>query len=193
MVGVSASVNLSLHHKVQKFSSGNGSPGWSRKKDRKTVLVWIWLGLGLGLVWVVWLYSTAVTVWLMQDAGNTVGFTMQTITTERMQRPFSHKSLDQERSRFSARLLMVGFTSLFLASFSAAGRWQQRLPVHKCSNYRWIFSLGTQQLQDNWLTQANSWSLLTVYDVSQENNGSYLTRLADLCSLSLYCIFQLIN
>jgi len=29
MVGVSASVNLPLHHKVQKLSSGTGSPGWS--------------------------------------------------------------------------------------------------------------------------------------------------------------------
>jgi len=28
---VSASVNLPVHHKVQKFSSGTGSPGWSRK------------------------------------------------------------------------------------------------------------------------------------------------------------------
>jgi len=28
MVGVSASVNLLLHCKVQKFSSGTGSPGW---------------------------------------------------------------------------------------------------------------------------------------------------------------------
>jgi len=27
MVGVSASVNPPLHHKVQKFSSGTGSPG----------------------------------------------------------------------------------------------------------------------------------------------------------------------
>jgi len=26
MVGVSASVNLPLHHEVQKFSSGTGSP-----------------------------------------------------------------------------------------------------------------------------------------------------------------------
>ena len=32
MVGVSASVNLPLHHKLQKFSSGTGSPGWSRKR-----------------------------------------------------------------------------------------------------------------------------------------------------------------
>jgi len=30
MVSVFASVNLPLHHKVQKFSSGTGSPGWSR-------------------------------------------------------------------------------------------------------------------------------------------------------------------
>jgi len=39
MVGVSASVNLPLHHKVQKFSFGTGSPGWSRKKGRKTAVV----------------------------------------------------------------------------------------------------------------------------------------------------------
>jgi len=39
MVSVSASVNLPLHHKVQKFSSGTGSPRWSRKKGRKTVVV----------------------------------------------------------------------------------------------------------------------------------------------------------
>jgi len=39
MVGVSASVNLTLHHKVQKFSSGTGSSGWSQRKGRKMV-VW---------------------------------------------------------------------------------------------------------------------------------------------------------
>ena len=39
MLGVSASVNLPWHHKVQKFSSGTGSPGWSRNKGRKTVVV----------------------------------------------------------------------------------------------------------------------------------------------------------
>ena len=37
MVGVSASVNLPLH---QKFSSGTSSPGWSRKKGRKMVVLW---------------------------------------------------------------------------------------------------------------------------------------------------------
>jgi len=41
MVGVSASVNLPLHHKVQKFSSGTGSPGWSREKGRKTVVMMV--------------------------------------------------------------------------------------------------------------------------------------------------------
>jgi len=32
------SVNLPLHHKVQKFSCGTGSPGWSQKKGRKTAV-----------------------------------------------------------------------------------------------------------------------------------------------------------
>ena len=40
MVSLSASVNLPLHHKVQKFSSGTGLPGWSRKKGRTKVVVW---------------------------------------------------------------------------------------------------------------------------------------------------------
>ena len=35
MVGVPASVNLPLHHKVQKFYSGTISRGWSRRKGRK--------------------------------------------------------------------------------------------------------------------------------------------------------------
>jgi len=39
VVGVFASVNLPLHHKVQKFFSGIGSVGWSRKQGRKTVVV----------------------------------------------------------------------------------------------------------------------------------------------------------
>jgi len=39
MVGVSASVNLLLHHKVRRFSSGTSSPGSSRKKGCKTVVV----------------------------------------------------------------------------------------------------------------------------------------------------------
>jgi len=46
MVSVSASVNLPLHHKVQKFSSGTSSPGWPRKKGCKTAVVW-WLQLSL--------------------------------------------------------------------------------------------------------------------------------------------------
>ena len=39
VVSVSASVNFPLHYKVQKFSSGTGSPGWSRKKGHKMVVV----------------------------------------------------------------------------------------------------------------------------------------------------------
>jgi len=39
MVDVSASVHLPLHHKVQKFSSGTGSPGWSWIKGHKKVVV----------------------------------------------------------------------------------------------------------------------------------------------------------
>ena len=39
---MSASVNLPLHHKVQKFPSGTGSSGWSRKNGHKTVVVWWW-------------------------------------------------------------------------------------------------------------------------------------------------------
>ena len=35
VVGVSASVNLPLHHKVQRFSSGTVSPGWSQKRAIK--------------------------------------------------------------------------------------------------------------------------------------------------------------
>ena len=42
MVIVCASVDLPLHHKVQKFTSCTGSPDWSRKKGRKTVVVWLW-------------------------------------------------------------------------------------------------------------------------------------------------------
>ena len=30
---------VALHNEVQKFSSGTGSPGWSRKNGRKTVVV----------------------------------------------------------------------------------------------------------------------------------------------------------
>jgi len=38
MVGVSASVNLPLYHKVQKFCFGTGSPEWSWKKGGKVVV-----------------------------------------------------------------------------------------------------------------------------------------------------------
>ena len=50
---MSASVNLPLHHKVQKFSSGTGSPGWSQKKGLKTVVV----------VVVIWYLGVAIADW----------------------------------------------------------------------------------------------------------------------------------
>ena len=50
MVSVFASVNLPLHHKVQKFSSDTGSPGWSWKKGCKTVVVWWWFTAGTNTV-----------------------------------------------------------------------------------------------------------------------------------------------
>ena len=40
MVGVFASVNLPLHHKVQKFSSGIAHPGGPGKRAVK----WLWCG-----------------------------------------------------------------------------------------------------------------------------------------------------
>jgi len=50
MVSMSASVNLPLQHKVQKFSSGTGSPGWSRKNGRKTVVCVLFALVVLDLV-----------------------------------------------------------------------------------------------------------------------------------------------
>jgi len=49
MVIMSVSVNLPLHHKVQKFSSVTSSPGWSQKKGRgpgKRAVKWLWCGCG---------------------------------------------------------------------------------------------------------------------------------------------------
>ena len=48
---MSACVNLPLHRKVQKFSSGTGSPGWSRKTSHKTVVVVMLLELYRVLLW----------------------------------------------------------------------------------------------------------------------------------------------
>jgi len=49
MVGVSASVNLPVHRKVQKFSSGTVSPGWSRKRAVKR-LWWLFVLLQIRLL-----------------------------------------------------------------------------------------------------------------------------------------------
>jgi len=75
MVGLSASVDLPLHHKVQKFSSGTGSLGWSRKKGRKTVAVWcgvVWCGGGEGvlLLFQVLFFHTKPRDWLGEHLRN---------------------------------------------------------------------------------------------------------------------------
>ena len=68
MVGVSASVNLPLHHKVQKFSSGTDSPGWSRNKGRKTVVFVLLCILHIMLFYTLTLYYR-LAVW---HSGNEV-------------------------------------------------------------------------------------------------------------------------
>jgi len=70
MVFVSASVNLPLHHEIQKFSSGTSSPGWSRKKGRKVVVV----------------------VWLLQYRGNLI--TESTGAYHACKLQFSHEIMD---------------------------------------------------------------------------------------------------
>ena len=53
MAGVSASVNLPLHHKVQKFSSGTGLPGGPGKRAVKRLCVCV-----VETIWdVSWLYD----------------------------------------------------------------------------------------------------------------------------------------
>jgi len=45
MASVSASVNLPLHHKVQRFSSGTGSPSGPGKRAVKQLWWWWWVSL----------------------------------------------------------------------------------------------------------------------------------------------------
>ena len=49
MVSVSASVNLSLHHKVQKFLFWNRLTRVVPEKGRKTVVMWWWCDFRLVL------------------------------------------------------------------------------------------------------------------------------------------------
>jgi len=76
MVSVSASVNLPLHYKVQNFSSGTGSPGWSRKKGHKTVVV-----CGGGYIFV------------NNTVASSAGISK---LTKRLQRPFSQVSVCEQ-------------------------------------------------------------------------------------------------
>jgi len=67
MVGVSASVNLPLHHKVQKFSSGTSSPMWSRKKGRKTVVCEcvLWLSISFLCTWWTFFFTPCLMQWII--------------------------------------------------------------------------------------------------------------------------------
>jgi len=61
---VSASVNLPLHHKDQKFSSGTGSPGWFQKKGHKMVMCVCFLMNCEVLVWLsVWSEVQIICTW----------------------------------------------------------------------------------------------------------------------------------
>jgi len=63
MVIASASVNLPLHHKVEKFSSGTGSPRWSRKRAEN----------GCGVVEIIKTILTSVYVTALNSSlGNTI-------------------------------------------------------------------------------------------------------------------------
>ena len=52
MVGVFASVSLTLHHNVQKFSSGTGPPGWSRKRRYNGCGVVVWYAMRWGKLFI---------------------------------------------------------------------------------------------------------------------------------------------
>jgi len=81
MVSVSASVNLALHHKVLKFSSGTGSSGWSWKKGRKMV-VCVCLPLPYNASYLSWLRCDnddgVSNCWLARHAHTTDYFWMMT-------------------------------------------------------------------------------------------------------------------
>ena len=66
MVSVSASVNLPLHHEVQKVSSGTGSPGWSRKNGCKTAVAWCDGGFGCPRA-CCFLYANIYHVWIWNN------------------------------------------------------------------------------------------------------------------------------
>ena len=62
---VSVSAYLPLHHKVQKFSSGTSSPGWSQKKGRKMVVVVV-LCINSIVMFIIclWKCATVITLYL---------------------------------------------------------------------------------------------------------------------------------
>jgi len=105
MVCVSASVNLPLHHKVQKFSSGTGYPGRSRKRGRKTVVDLKWVR------YVITLHTCSyaqmlpyVRHWLMRD--EMYSWVFKTKIT-RSRNLAWYTLCPQKRARFNFKILSV--------------------------------------------------------------------------------------
>ena len=65
---VNASVNLPLHRKVQKFYSGTGSPGWSRKKGRENGCVCVCVCVCVIKLAAMWHWNWIDSKWSLQSA-----------------------------------------------------------------------------------------------------------------------------
>jgi len=110
MVSVFASDNLPLHHKVQKFSSGAGSPRWSQKEGHKTVVVW-WI-LSLNNV----IYQELLLVSDCWRKGNNAASVTSLVVDEERMRP----------GHWWGSVLCVCFSALTLTV-----RWQEGHLIHK--------------------------------------------------------------
>ena len=140
VVGVSASVNLPLHRKVQKFSSGTGSPGWSRKNGRKTVVV---VTMGSfhdtrgGCAYAaprVALSVEALRVTGAASDGETVGPTMLWTYSESAGRPYVDAVLDVNPLDGSSSVRVVVFVQAMTVVFDAVSLQRSLLFYFKTRN-----------------------------------------------------------
>jgi len=84
------SVNLPLHHKVQKFSSGTSLPGWSRKKGRKMVVVVV---LNVGHIKPGGVMVRSLDLWLIGSRFNSWPCCFQVTTLGKLFTVFTHVPL----------------------------------------------------------------------------------------------------
>jgi len=82
MVIESASVNLPLHHKVQKFSSSTGSPGWSWKRAVKRL----------------WCMCVCVTACLINNTRHTDKFLTNNISQRSPSSIITHRITGMQRN-----------------------------------------------------------------------------------------------